>query len=176
MLSLLGLLGIALFGLAMTAVLGGASLASAIIQPMHRLFQRIAPALLVVTLGFAAWATANQRATPWTPFTEARFDAVYKRHVVVVACTADWCLSTGVLISELERHPLASRLGARGVRAFKIDFTDKNPEGERFLAGINRISIPCCAIFGRDGKLLLLSDSFRPEDVGRAIDAGLAQR
>ena len=174
MLAIIGLIASVVVLLLSVIVVGGAPLAASVVGGAHRCLQRSTAIFVPVVVIGVAWAVDSAHSRVWTPYSATAFDAALGRQVIVVGCTADWCLSTGILITALEAKTADSHINECGVRAFRVDLTDNDPEAMAFLTRLGRTTIPLCAIFNRRGEVTFLTDSFTPSDVGRAIDDALA--
>lgn len=91
---------------------------------------------------------ASRSAGPWKPFTQQSYrEALDSGRTVVLEFTADWCLTCRVLeATVLNRRGVVERLGREDVVALKADWTTKNDEVTRLLAGFGRSGVPLVVV------------------------------
>lgn len=137
-------------------------------RPSRAIAGAVALALFAASLGYAILASRNvSRADPplapaaaprdgprargiaWEAFSpDGLRRARESGAVVFIDFRADWCLSC-VLNEEgvLESGPVVREFAARGVRAFRADWTKADPEVGKALAGYGRRSIPLYVVY-----------------------------
>ncbi len=126
--------------------------------------------------GGVAWA-ANQNGLlsrptggaveHFVPFTEAGFEKARANGPVLVKFTANWCLSCQYIEGTVYQSPeVWKALAAKNATAFKVDFTNDNPDGQKLLLSLNPAGgIPLTAVFQPDGPTRVLSSVYTTADL-----------
>ncbi len=108
----------------------------------------------------------------WTYYSPERFaDARKAGNVVVLDFTAEWCINCKTLEhGVLYQDAVAKLLNSEGVTAMKVDITGYNPPGREKLREMQRLTIPLLVIYSPDGREVLKTDAYTPDQVIAAIE------
>ena len=104
-----------------------------------------------------------------------RAEAKSRGDAVVLEFTAEWCLNCKALEAGVLNLPaVADTLNGEGVAAIKIDLTGNNEAGNALLKEVGRVTIPLLVVMDANGREILKSDSYTPQQVLDAIAAAKA--
>ncbi|MCX5661648.1 MAG: thioredoxin family protein [Planctomycetota bacterium] len=135
-------------------------------------------ALGVVMIGVSILLAASlTRPGPkeWVGYTPARLaEARAAGKVVVVDFTAEWCLNCKALESSVLDTPrvLAALRDSRVV-PMRVDITGNNPDGNRLLHEVGRVTIPTLVVFAPDGRQTLNVDAYTMDQVVQGIEEAM---
>lgn len=129
---------------------------------------------VLLVLGSFVGAASLTRATPngWIGYTPERLaQARAAGKVVIVDFTAEWCLNCKVLEANVLDTPrVLEALRDPRVQPMRVDLTGNNPEGNKLLGEVGRVTIPTLVVFAPDGRQTLNADSYTIEQVLRGIE------
>jgi len=107
----------------------------------------------------------------WVRYSEQAFQqAKQEVSVIVLNFTAEWCLNCKALEhGVLDRADVSGAISQPGVRAIKVDITNRASAGWNLLHQYDRVSIPLLVIQKADGTVTLKSDAYTPDQVIKAL-------
>lgn len=148
-------------------------------KPAIRAFLRAAGAGLIVAACF--WPLREQRETVfWTEYSHEAFGEELGKRMLLVDFTADWCPTCKVVeATALTETALSDWKKRYDLKAFRVDMTRSNPEGEALLRALGSVSIPVVAVFSAGeeaGEPFILRDLITKGQAEAALKAAGKRR